>query len=64
MSLQINVQLGLDNIDEVPKYLSIIAKSELPTEKFLKMSASLRAGPVAAFADKIPLYFAGMEHHL
>ncbi|KAH7114917.1 hypothetical protein EDB81DRAFT_893025 [Dactylonectria macrodidyma] len=55
---KINKQIGLNNIADVPRYISLIAKSDLPASTFAKMSPGLRQGPVAAFADRKPLYFA------
>jgi hypothetical protein len=53
------VQVGLDSIRPIPKQISIAAKCELPTERFLKMNQELLGGPIMTWADEMSFFFGG-----
>ncbi|KAK5688094.1 hypothetical protein LTS10_000072 [Elasticomyces elasticus] len=55
---QINKQIGLDNISKVDSHISFIAKSDLPTARFLSMAPDLHEKPLMTFAENKVLYFA------
>jgi len=56
---QINKQIGLDNLTELKSHVSMIAKNELPTKKYLEMTPRIARKPVMTFADAKSLYFCG-----
>jgi hypothetical protein len=57
--LKVNAQLGLNNLHPLDSHISMLAKCDLPTERFLKLSPALRNAPVITFTDDKSLYFAG-----
>ncbi|KAL1614455.1 hypothetical protein SLS56_012094, partial [Neofusicoccum ribis] len=58
--VKINKQLGLNNISEIRSHVSMLAKAELPTERFLQMRPELFKGPVISFVDDKAFFFAGV----
>ncbi|GME56078.1 Monooxygenase FAD-binding protein [Neofusicoccum parvum] len=57
--VKINKQMGLNNISEIRSHVSMLAKAELPTERFLQMRPQLFKGPVISFVDNKTFFFAG-----
>ncbi|KAH9844680.1 FAD/NAD(P)-binding domain-containing protein [Teratosphaeria destructans] len=55
---RVNKQVGLNNIADVPEAQMMIVKSELPTEKFLRMRPELTRTPVASCNDGLSFYWA------
>ncbi|KAK3112404.1 hypothetical protein LTR53_011351 [Teratosphaeriaceae sp. CCFEE 6253] len=54
----VNKQIGLNNIQKVDSHMCFIAKSDLPTKRFLAMSPDLHEKPLMTFAENKVLYFA------
>lgn len=55
-----NKQIGLDNISDVEGYVSMIAKNELPTKRFLATNPRIVEKPILAFADNKSMYYCGL----
>ncbi|KAL1855196.1 hypothetical protein Daus18300_011197 [Diaporthe australafricana] len=57
--IQVNQQLGLNNLTEVKTHVQLLIKQEMPTEKVLSLGREFTSGPVLAFADNQNFYFSG-----
>ncbi|KAK3109790.1 hypothetical protein LTR53_016569 [Teratosphaeriaceae sp. CCFEE 6253] len=55
---KVNKQIGLNNLQKVDSHICFIAKSDLPTKRFLAMSPDLHEKPLMTFAENKALYFA------
>lgn len=54
-----NLQLGLNNLNEVNTHAQLLIKQEMPTEKLLTLGREFTSGPVLAFANNRTFYFSG-----
>lgn len=57
--VQVNQQLGLNNLTEIKTHAQLLIKQEMPTEKLLTLGREFTSGPVLAFADNKTFYFSG-----